>query len=71
VHSVKSVIEPEINGGQRSHSYMLLEAVDGFIVKSLALIAGASRMLTDAATFGLALLATLYVERPATPQKKL
>jgi cobalt-zinc-cadmium efflux system protein len=50
-------------------SYMIVEAVGGFAVNSLALLADASHMLTDAAALGLALFAMRYAERPATPQK--
>lgn len=50
-------------------SYMLAEAVGGLLTGSLALLADAGHMLTDAGALGLALFAIRYAERPATPQK--
>ena len=50
-------------------SYMVAEAVTGLLTNSLALVADAGHMLTDAAALGLALLAIRFAERPATPQK--
>lgn len=46
--------------------YMVIEAVAGFLTKSLALLADAGHMLTDAAGLGLALLAVWFASRPAT-----
>lgn len=44
---------------------MLVEAIGGFIAGSLALVADAVHMLTDAASLLLALLALRYAKRPA------
>ncbi|MGE0405134.1 MAG: cation diffusion facilitator family transporter [Candidatus Korobacteraceae bacterium] len=49
--------------------YMLTEAMGGIITGSLALIADAGHMLTDAGALGLSLIAISFAERPATPQK--
>ncbi len=49
--------------------YMVAEAITGLLTNSLALVADAGHMLTDAAALGLALLAIQFAERPATPQK--
>ncbi|MDE2771377.1 MAG: cation diffusion facilitator family transporter [Bacteroidota bacterium] len=46
--------------------YMFVEVVGGIISGSLALIADAGHMLTDAASIGLALVAMYYAERTAT-----
>lgn len=50
-------------------SYMGAEAVGGILTGSLALLADAGHMLTDAGALGLALFAIRYAERPASPQK--
>jgi cobalt-zinc-cadmium efflux system protein len=50
-------------------AYMLAEATGGFLTGSLALIADAGHMLTDAGALGLALFAMSYAERPATAEK--
>lgn len=50
-------------------SYMGAEVVGGLLTGSLALLADAAHMLTDAAGLGLALLAIRFAARPATPQK--
>lgn len=50
-------------------AYMVAEAAGGFISGSLALIADAGHMLTDAGALGLALFAMSYAERPATAEK--
>ena len=47
-------------------SYMLAEVVGGLIANSLALLADAGHMVTDAAAIGLALLAMWIAARPAT-----
>lgn len=49
--------------------YMIAEALGGLLTGSLALLADAGHMLTDAGALGLALFAIRYAERPATPQK--
>ncbi len=49
--------------------YMLAEAVGGVVTGSLALLADAGHMLTDAGALGLSLLAIRFAERPATAQK--
>ena len=49
--------------------YMLAEAVGGLLTHSLALLADAGHMLTDAGALGLALFAIRFAERPATTRK--
>jgi cobalt-zinc-cadmium efflux system protein len=50
-------------------TYMLAEVVGGLTTGSLALLADAAHMFTDAAGLGMALLAIRFAARPATPQK--
>lgn len=50
-------------------TYMAAEVVGGLLTGSLALLADAAHMLTDAGGLALALLAIRFAERPATPQK--
>ncbi len=52
-----------------SVSIMLVEVVGGFLANSLALLADAGHMLTDAAAIALALFAAWIAERPATAEK--
>ena len=47
-------------------SYMLIEVVGGLLANSLALLADAAHMLTDACAIGLALLAMWVAARPAS-----
>ena len=47
-------------------SYMLLEVSGGLIASSLALLADAGHMITDATAIGLALLAMWMAERPVS-----
>jgi cobalt-zinc-cadmium efflux system protein len=49
-------------------AYMLAEAVGGVLTHSLALLADAGHMLTDAGGLALALFALYIAERPATPE---
>lgn len=49
--------------------FMVAEAVAGFFTGSLALLADAAHMLTDAGGLLLALVAIRFGEKPATPQK--
>lgn len=49
--------------------FMLVEAVGGLLTGSLALLADAAHMLTDAGGLALALIAVRFAERPATPDK--
>ena len=49
--------------------FMVVEAVGGLLTGSLALVADAAHMLTDAAGLALALIAIRFAERPATPRK--
>lgn len=49
--------------------YLGVEVVAGVLTNSLALLADAGHMLTDAAGIGLALLAIWFAQRPATPEK--
>ena len=50
-------------------SFVAVEVVGGLVTGSLALLADAAHMLTDAAGLALALIAIRFAERPATPQK--
>lgn len=49
--------------------YMGAEAVGGFVTNSLALLADAGHMLSDAASVGLALFAMWIAQRPRTPER--
>lgn len=49
--------------------YMIAEAVGGWLANSLALLADAGHMLTDAAALGLTLGAIWFASRPANPRK--
>ena len=50
-------------------SYMAAEVIGGLMTGSLALLADAGHMLTDAGGLAMALLAIRFAARPATPQK--
>lgn len=50
-------------------SFMVAEAIGGIWTGSLALLADAAHMLTDAGGLVLALIAIRFAERPATPDK--
>lgn len=50
-------------------SFMLAEVVGGLWTGSLALLADAAHMLTDAGGLALALVAIRFAEKPATPQR--
>lgn len=50
-------------------AYMAAEVIGGLVTGSLALLADAAHMLTDAGGLALALFAIRFAERPATPQK--
>jgi len=50
-------------------SYMIAEAVGGYLTNSLALLSDAGHMLTDASALGFALLAAWFAARPATREK--
>lgn len=49
--------------------FMVVEIVGGLLTNSLALLADAGHMFTDAAGVGLALLAIQFARRPATSEK--
>jgi cobalt-zinc-cadmium efflux system protein len=49
--------------------FMAVEVIGAFVTGSLALLADAAHMLTDAGGLALALIAIRFAERPATPQK--
>ena len=49
--------------------FMAVEVIGGLWTGSLALLADAAHMLTDAGGLALALIAIRFAERPATPQK--
>ena len=50
-------------------TYMMAEIVGGIVTGSLALIADAAHMATDAGGLALALFAIHFAQKPATPQK--
>lgn len=50
-------------------SYMLVEAIVGFLTNSLVLVADAGHMLTDVIGLALALAAIWFAQRPANPRK--
>jgi len=50
-------------------AFMLAEVVGGLWTGSLALLADAAHMLTDAGGLALALVAIRFAEKPATPQR--
>ncbi|PZQ99660.1 MAG: cation transporter [Cereibacter sphaeroides] len=50
-------------------SFMTVEVIGGLWTGSLALLADAAHMMTDAGGLALALVAIRFAERPATPQK--
>ncbi len=50
-------------------SYMIAEAIAGFLTGSLALLADAGHMFTDASALGLSLFAIWFAGRPANEQK--
>lgn len=49
--------------------YLVVEVAAAILTNSLALLADAGHMLTDAAGISLALLAIWFAQRPATPEK--
>lgn len=49
--------------------FLVIEIVGGLLTNSLALLADAGHMFTDAAGIGLALLAIWFAKRPATAEK--
>ena len=50
-------------------TFMVAEVIGGLLTGSLALLADAAHMLTDAGGLALALIAIRFAERPATPQR--
>ncbi|HSO74191.1 MAG TPA: cation diffusion facilitator family transporter [Blastocatellia bacterium] len=50
-------------------TYMLAEAIGGFLTNSLALLSDAGHMLADVAALLLAMLALWFAARPVTPKK--
>lgn len=50
-------------------SFMAAEVIGGLLTGSLALLADAAHMMTDAGGLALALVAIRFAEKPATPQK--
>ena len=49
--------------------FLIVEVVGALLTNSLALLADAGHMFTDAAGIGLALLAISFAQRPATPER--
>lgn len=73
-HSAGSPRVRALGGGLRTAlaitvSVMALEFVGGLLSNSLALLADAGHMLTDAGALGLSYFAIWFASRPATPQK--
>jgi cobalt-zinc-cadmium efflux system protein len=50
-------------------AFLLVEVIGGLLTNSLALLADAGHMFTDAAGIGLALLAIWFAQRPASAEK--
>ncbi len=50
-------------------TYMIAEIVGGLVANSLALLADAGHMFSDAAALGLSLVAVMLAQRPATSQR--
>ncbi|MGB5191531.1 MAG: cation diffusion facilitator family transporter, partial [Polyangiales bacterium] len=50
-------------------TYMVAEIVGGFVANSLALLADAGHMFSDAAALGLSLVAVMLAQRPATSNR--
>jgi cobalt-zinc-cadmium efflux system protein len=50
-------------------TFLIVEVVGALLTNSLALLADAGHMLTDAVGIGLALLAIWFARRPATPER--
>lgn len=50
-------------------SFLIVEAIGGWLTGSLALLADAGHMLTDVLALGLAIFVAHLAERPATPQR--
>ena len=50
---------------------MLAEIIGGYLADSLALLADAGHMFSDAAALGLSLFAAWIAQRPPTPQAQL
>src|SRR4028118_517775 len=50
-------------------AFLAVEVVGGLLTGSLALLADAGHMASDAVSLGLALFAVWLAERPATPQR--
>ena len=51
-------------------AFMAVEVVGGLLTESLALLADAGHMATDAAALALALFAVWLARRPATPARR-
>ena len=49
--------------------FMVVEVIGGLLTGSLALLADAGHMLSDAVSLGVALFAVWLAARPATPQR--
>ena len=68
---------PEVAGNRRrlawalalTATYMVAEIVGGLAANSLALLADAGHMFSDAAALALSLVAVMLAQRPATPQR--
>jgi len=50
-------------------TYMVAEIIGGFVANSLALLADAGHMFSDAAALGLSLVAVMLAQRPATSNR--
>ncbi|MCG8462280.1 MAG: cation diffusion facilitator family transporter, partial [Holophagales bacterium] len=49
--------------------YMIAEVIGGLLTNSLALLADAGHMLSDAASLALALFASWIAQKPRTPER--
>ena len=52
-----------------TRAYVVAEIAGGFLTHSLALLADAGHMFTDAFGLGMPLAAIWFAQRPATPQR--
>jgi cobalt-zinc-cadmium efflux system protein len=79
MHDVASSSDPVVNRGRNLRrltvtlaliaAYTVAEAVGGLLTNSLALLADAGHMLSDAASLALALFALWIAQKPRSPEK--
>jgi cobalt-zinc-cadmium efflux system protein len=76
-HHQHHVSAAEVSGNKRrlamalglTATYMVAEIIGGLAANSLALLADAGHMFSDAAALGLSLVAVMLAQRPATPSR--